>query len=80
MTDQTTPKKRRTPAELKAHLLEQIKVQEARERAELQRLVADAHDTLAEASALAEAKPYLAAVTNALGQLKPILAALTPKA
>lgn len=76
----TTPKKtRRTPAELKAHHLAQVKIQEDRERAEVQRLVADAHDTLASAAALEASKPYTATLNAALGPIKTVLSALTPK-
>jgi hypothetical protein len=79
VSEETTKKRRRTPSELKAHLMGQIKVQEEREKAEAVRLISDAHDTLVCAAALEAAKPHIAALNAAKTHLSAVLAALAPK-
>lgn len=76
----TSPSKksRRTPAELRAYHLEQAKLQEGREKADVLKLVSDAHDTLGEAASYEAAKPHAALLGQTQTALKQIIAALTP--
>ena len=72
-----TTRKRRTPEEVRAFLNEQLKNLEAREKAEVLRLLSDAHDTIKEAAALQAAKPLVLA--PALAALDTAIKAVTPK-
>jgi hypothetical protein len=67
-------KKRRTTAELKAHFLSKAQEAEERERAEVIRLVADAHDTLKEAMSLEAHKPHAQALNQIVNALAIIIA------
>lgn len=69
-------KKRRTPAEMKAYFAQKIKEAELREKAEVMRLISDAHDTLAEAKNYEAATPHRAAIDATLQALSRVLDAL----
>lgn len=78
MTEEKTPtttKKRRTPAEMKAYHEGELKRLAAEEKAEVVRLLSNAHDTVEEAGALAAAAPLKPTIVQILTALKAQIAA-----
>jgi uncharacterized membrane protein YcfT len=70
VTEEVKPTRtRRTLAERKLALHAALQSLEAKERAEVLRLVADAHDTLKEAMTLNAAKPHIGHLQGAVNAL-----------
>ncbi len=72
------PKKRRSAAELRAFYTAKVKETEEREKADVLRLLSDAHDTLGEAMSLEASKPHAPAFNQAMTILKNLITAYTP--
>ena len=71
-------RKRRTAAERRAFHLEEAKKAEEQEKADVLRLLSEAHDTMTEAMSLEAHKPHAQACNQTLQLLKTLINAFTP--